>query len=34
MMKPVLMHFGSAIVALGLAYLVNQLPNMPDLSEL
>lgn len=30
MMKPVLMHFGSAIVALGLAYLVNQLPNMPD----
>ena len=30
MMKPVLMHFGSAIVGLGLAYLVNQLPNVPD----
>jgi hypothetical protein len=30
MMKPVLMHFASAIVGLGLAYLVNQLPNVPD----
>ena len=30
MMKQGFIHFGSAIVALGLAYLVNQLPNMPD----
>jgi hypothetical protein len=30
MMKQALMHFGSAIVGLGLAYLVNQLPNVPD----
>jgi hypothetical protein len=30
MIKQLLMHFGSAIVGLGLAYLVNQLPNVPD----
>ncbi len=30
MMKQGFIHFGSAIVALGLAYLVNQLTNMPD----
>jgi hypothetical protein len=30
MMKQALMHFGSTIVGLVLAYLVNQLPNVPD----
>lgn len=29
-MKPIVIHFSSAIVALLLSYLVNQLPNIPD----